>query len=153
MQRKSWDEYFIEIAQLIATRSTCLRRKVGAVAVKDKQILATGYNGVPTGIQHCEETGCVRKMKNIPSGERHEICMGSHGEMNVIAQAARHGISLKGCTLYCTTYPCSMCAKLIVNTGIKQVIHVDDYNDDLSKKILENIQVSQFRSSEESEDF
>ena len=105
-QRVSWPQYFMRIAHLVAERSTCLRRRVGAVAVKDKRILATGYNGAPAGIPHCLEIGCLRQQLGIPSGQRHEICRGLHAEQNVIIQAAVHGISLAGSELYCTTRPC-----------------------------------------------
>ena len=110
MTRPGWDEYFMEITRLVAKRSTCLRRQVGAVVVKDKNILASGYNGVPTGITHCAETGCLRAKLNVPSGERHELCRGLHAEQNAIIQAARHGTNIDGATLYSTTMPCIICA-------------------------------------------
>lgn len=134
--RPSWDEYFMKIAQEVAKRSTCLRRHVGAVLVMDKRILATGYNGVPTGIEHCSERGCIREQQNVPSGQRHELCRGLHGEMNVLLQAARYGIKIDGATLYSTTYPCSMCAKMAINAGITQIVCSSDYPDELSKEIL-----------------
>ena len=111
MTRPGWDEYFMEITRLVARRSTCLRRQVGAVVVKDKNILASGYNGVPTGITHCAETGCLRAKLNVPSGERHELCRGLHAEQNAIIQAARHGTNIDGATLYSTTMPCIICVK------------------------------------------
>ena len=109
--RPEWDDYFLEITQVVAKRSTCLRRQVGAILVKDKHILATGYNGAPQGLAHCEKVGCLRKAMNIPSGERHELCRALHAEQNAIIQAAVQGISIKDSTLYCTASPCSLCAK------------------------------------------
>ena len=120
--RPSWDEYFLRIAHLVATRSTCLRRRVGAVVVKEKQVLATGYNGAPSGIEHCDKVGCLRQKLGVPSGERHELCRALHAEQNAFLQAAKHGTSLHGSMLYITTQPCSICAKMIVNVGIKKVI-------------------------------
>ena len=114
MQRMSWPDYFMNITYLVSERSTCSRRKVGAIAVKDKRILATGYNGAPVGIRYCLEVGCLRDQLKIPSGQRHEICRGLHAEQNVIIQAAIHGISLKGADLYCTTHPCSFCCKMLI---------------------------------------
>lgn len=136
MQRPSWEEYFMSIAQLVARRSTCLRRQVGAVLVKDKNILATGYNGTPSGIAHCEQTGCLRDQLNVPSGERHELCRGLHAEQNVILQAAKHGISIDGATIFCTHAPCIICAKMIINSGIREIVYLDGYPDILSKDIL-----------------
>ncbi|MFH1411464.1 MAG: cytidine/deoxycytidylate deaminase family protein [Candidatus Omnitrophota bacterium] len=134
--RPSWDEYFLNIADLVATRATCLRRKVGAVVVKNKQILATGYNGAPTGIEHCDKRGCLREALRIPSGQRHELCRALHAEQNAFLQASRHGVSLDGAELYITTQPCSICAKMIVNTGIKRVIMRGAYPDDLALEFL-----------------
>ena len=128
----------MKMADLAAERSTCLRRHVGAVAVKDNHILATGYNGAPKGQIHCEENGCLREAMKIPSGERHELCRAVHAEMNLICQAALHGISLAGATLYCTHQPCSICAKLIVNAGIEKVIYKDGYPDEMTSNILFN---------------
>ena len=126
----------MDIAKLVAKRSTCLRRQVGAVIVKDKNILATGYNGTPSGITHCSETGCLREQLKIPSGERHELCRGLHAEQNVIVQAAKHGINIDGSTLYCTNSPCIICSKMIINAGIKEIVYLDGYPDILSKDIL-----------------
>ena len=126
----------MKMADLASERSTCIRRHVGAVAVKDNHILATGYNGAPKGQIHCYENGCLREEMNVPSGERHELCRAVHAEQNLICQAALHGISLAGATLYCTNQPCSICAKLIVNAGIKQVIYKDGYPDEMTKDIL-----------------
>ncbi len=137
MPRPSWDEYFIELAYFVARRSTCTRRQVGAVIVKDKHVLATGYNGAPKGIAHCLDTGCLRDKLGIPSGTRHEICMASHAEQNAIIQAAYHGIAIKDSVIYCTTHPCSICAKMIINAGIKKVFFVEGYPDDLGKKLFD----------------
>ena len=136
MDRPSNDEYFMDMAQLVSTRSTCLRRKVGAVIVKDKRVLSTGYNGSPKGTRHCEELGCIRVQMNIPSGTRHELCRGVHAEQNAVAQAAYFGVSVNGATIYTTTFPCSMCAKILINAGIKELSYNEVYIDDLSKTIL-----------------
>ena len=136
MPRPSWDEYFIKIAFDVAQRSTCLRRKVGAILVKNKRILATGYNGAPSGLRHCEEVGCIREQQNVPSGERHELCRGLHAEMNALIQAAVHGVSTQDSILYSTTYPCSLCAKMLINAGIRRVVEAGDYPDDLSRELL-----------------
>ncbi len=140
-QRPTWDEYFLGIADLISKRSTCLRRSVGAVLVKDKRILATGYNGAPSKIRHCSEVGCIRERLKVPSGERHELCRGLHAEQNAFLQAALHGTSLKGATLYSTTQPCIICAKMIINAGISDIIIKGDYPDKLSKEILSEAKV------------
>ncbi|RKY40390.1 MAG: cytidine deaminase [Candidatus Omnitrophota bacterium] len=136
IERPDWDEYFMKMAHLVSSRSTCLRRKVGAVLVKDKRILATGYNGAPRGLPHCEETGCLREKLKVPSGARHEICRGLHAEQNVIIQAALHGVSIEGSTLYITCAPCSICAKMIINAGIKKVIYEDSYPDKMAEEFL-----------------
>lgn len=135
--RPAWDDYFMQITELVKTRSTCLRRQVGAVIVKEKRILSTGYNGAPTGCTHCITTGCVRQKLNIPSGERHELCRASHAEQNAIVQAAYSGTSIKGGTLYVTHQPCVMCAKLIINAGLERVIFKGDYPDELAMKFLQ----------------
>lgn len=134
-QRQSWHEYFMTIAKQVASRSTCLRRHVGAVMVKDRHILATGYNGAPTGTKHC--TTCLRQEMGIPSGERHEICRASHAEMNAIVQAAKHGVSLEGSDLYCTTFPCSICAKLLINVGVRRVYYSEAYRDRLASELMD----------------
>ncbi|RKY40831.1 MAG: cytidine deaminase [Candidatus Makaraimicrobium thalassicum] len=134
--RPPWDEYFLNIAKLVATRSTCLRRKVGAVVVKNKQILSTGYNGAPRGIVHCDQAGCLREELGVPSGQRHELCRALHAEQNAFLQAARHGVSLCGATLYVTIQPCSICAKMIINVGIKKVIMEGKYPDEFALKFL-----------------
>jgi dCMP deaminase len=126
----------MSIARMVATRSTCLRRQVGAVLVKDKRILATGYNGAPAGLRHCEEVGCLRKDASVPSGMRHELCRGLHAEQNAIIQAARHGITIKGSTLYCTNKPCVICSKMIINAGIERIHHQEDYDDPLADQML-----------------
>jgi len=148
-ERLSWDSYFMEIARLVAKRSTCLRRAVGAILVKDKRIIATGYNGPPRGLKHCSETGCLRSQLNIPSGERHEICRGLHGEQNAIIQAAIHGVSVEGATLYCTTQPCVICTKMLINAGIKIIKFEGDYPDELSLSMLKEagIELIQFTKS------
>jgi len=140
-RRPTWDEYFLGIADLISQRSTCLRRAVGAVLVKDKRILATGYNGAPSKIKHCSETGCIRVKLNVPSGQRHELCRGLHAEQNAFLQAALHGSSLKDASLYCTTQPCIICAKMIINAGIKEVVIKGDYPDKMSKDLLREAKV------------
>jgi len=137
MERPSNDEYFMEMAQLVSSRSTCLRRKVGAVIVKDKRVLSTGYNGSPKGTKHCEELGCIRVQMNVPSGTRHELCRGVHAEQNAVTQAAYFGVSVDGASIYTTTYPCSMCAKILINAGIREIIYSEGYSDDLSKQLLD----------------
>lgn len=134
--RPSWDEYFLEIIELIKQRSTCMRRQVGAIIVKDKRILATGYNGAPTGCTHCLDVGCLRDKLGIPSGQRHELCRAVHAEQNAIAQAAQHGTSVAGGTLYVTHQPCSMCAKMVINAGIVRIIYKGNYPDTLSLELL-----------------
>ena len=136
----------MDITRLVARRSTCLRRQVGAVMVKDKHILATGYNGTPTGITHCAETGCLREQLNVPSGERHELCRGLHAEQNAIIQAARHGINLSESILYCTNSPCIICTKMLINAGIRRVVYLEGYPDQLSMDMLQEagIEVNSF---------
>ena len=128
--RPDWDTYFMCFTKLVATRSSCLRRSVGAVLVKDKRILATGYNGAPAGMAHCEEAGCLRDQLHIPSGERHELCRGLHAEQNAIIQAARQGTEIKDSTLYCTTAPCSLCAKMLINAGVTRIVYEGSYPDE-----------------------
>lgn len=136
MARPSWPEYFMAITKLVAMRSTCLRRSVGAVLVKERRILATGYNGAPAGLKHCEEVGCQRENSSIPSGTRHELCRGLHAEQNVIIQAAYHGISINGAALYCTNKPCIICSKMLINSGIKKIYYHEGYDDPLSDQML-----------------
>ena len=126
----------MEITRLVAKRATCLRRQVGAVLVMDKRLLATGYNGAPSGLAHCLEVGCLREKNNIPSGERHELCRGIHAEQNAIIQAAFHGVRIQGATLYCTNLPCVICAKMLINAGIKEIIYESGYADDLTREML-----------------
>jgi dCMP deaminase len=144
-QRPTWDEYFLDIARLVATRSTCLRRQVGAVLVKDKRILATGYNGPPSGLPHCLDVGCLRERMGIPSGERHELCRGLHAEQNAILQAAFHGISIKGATLYCTHHPCIICSKMLINAGISKIVYLEGYPDPLAKEMLDEAKIEVIR--------
>jgi len=131
----------MEITELVSTRSTCIRRKVGAVVIKDKQILATGYNGVPSGIIHCSDRGCLREKMGIPSGERQELCMGIHAEQNCIVQAAKNGVSLKGGTIYITNQPCITCSKLLINVGIEKIVYKNPYPDKLSLDILKEAKI------------
>ena len=135
-KRPEWKEYFIGIARLVSERSTCTRRKVGAVIVRDKRVLATGYNGAPTGLSHCAETGCIRAKMGVPSGQRHELCRGLHAEQNAIIQAAYHGICIKGSTLFCTTLPCSICFKMLINAGILEIVYEEGYPDELTEAFL-----------------
>lgn len=134
--RPGWDDYFMEIARMVASRSTCLRRQVGCVIVKDRRILSTGYNGAPSGVAHCSEVGCRRQAAGVPSGERHELCRGVHAEQNAIIQGARHGISLEGGVAYITTQPCSICTKMLINAGIQEIIYEGDYPDEMSRQLL-----------------
>ena len=145
-ERPAWQTYFMDIAELVAKRSTCLRRAVGAVIVKDKRILSTGYNGAPAGIKHCIETGCLREELNVKAGERHELCRGIHAEQNAIIQAAFHGVSIKGGTLFCINLPCSICSKMIINAGIEKVYYKSGYADSLSREMLKEAGVELIKS-------
>lgn len=136
-ERPDWDEYFMEIARVVSKRSTCLRRKVGALIVKNNRILATGYNGVPSGIRHCSEVGCLRIKYNVPSGQRHELCRGIHAEQNAIVQAAFLGVSINDSTLYCTNQPCILCAKMLINAGVKRIVIMEGYPDSAAAEMLE----------------
>ncbi len=149
--RPSWDEYFMQIACLISRRSTCLRRKVGSVIVKDKHVLTTGYNGVPAGLKHCVEIGCLRMKENVPSGQRHELCRGLHAEMNALIQAAKFGINIEGSTFYCTVHPCILCAKMIINSGIRKVIIKEGYPDENAVKMFKeaDIKIEKFQEKRE----
>jgi len=147
--RPDWDSYFMMIAAVAATRGTCLRRKVGAVIVKDLQIISTGYNGAPKGLPHCSEVGCLREKLGIPSGERHEICRGSHAEINAIAQAAAVGTSTEGAVLYCTHEPCSFCTKAIINAGIHRIVFVFGYPDPLAAQMRQEAKLEVCQLSEE----
>ncbi len=135
--RPDWGSYFMEIARIVSMRSTCLRRNVGAVIVKDKRILATGYNGAPSGLKHCLEVSCLREKLKIAPGERHELCRGLHAEQNAIIQAAYHGVSINGADLYCTHLPCSICIKMLINAGIREVYYEEGYPDELSLSLIE----------------
>ncbi|MEW6624200.1 MAG: dCMP deaminase family protein [Bacillota bacterium] len=137
IQRPSWDEYFLQIAEQVASRSTCLRRKVGSILVYENRILATGYNGVPTGFRHCEEIGCIRQTDNIESGRDLHLCRGTHSEANLISQCARFGIKGEGSTLYINTSPCGSCMKLLINVGIKKIVFREFYNDNLAREMAE----------------
>jgi len=139
--RPSWDEYFLEVARLVSRRATCLRRSVGAVLVKDKRILATGYNGAPSGLEHCLDIGCLREALKIPSGQRHELCRGLHGEQNALIQASLYGISVKGATLYATNQPCIICAKMLINAGIKEIVAADGYPDEMAADFLREAKI------------
>jgi dCMP deaminase len=145
MPRPSWPEYFMGIARMVTARSTCLRRHVGAILVKERRILATGYNGAPSGVKHCEEVGCLRQDSSVPSGMRHELCRGLHAEQNAIIQAAYHGISITGSTLYCTNKPCVICSKMLINAGIKTIYYDQGYNDPLADEMLEEAGVEVLR--------
>ena len=152
--RPSWEDYFMDIAMLVARRSTCLRRAVGAIIVKDKRILSTGYNGAPTGVRHCAEVGCLREKLGIESGKMHELCRGIHAEQNAIIQAAYHGVSLKGASVFCTNLPCSICAKMIINAGIDKIYYRSGYADELSKDMLQeaHIELIHLETKQQGED-
>ncbi len=139
--RPSVDEYFMEIASVVAKRSTCLRNQVGAVIVRDKRILATGYNGAPRGLAHCLDIGCIREQNDIPSGERHELCRAVHAEQNAILQAAIHGVSTENTTIYCTHQPCILCTKMMINAGIKRVVYANQYPDTEALEFLRQASV------------
>ncbi len=145
MSRPSWDQYFMKLAWLVAERSTCVRHHVGAVIVRDKRILTTGYNGAASGIKDCLELGCLRNQLNIPSGTRHEICRAIHAEQNAIIQAGTHGININGGTLYCTHSPCILCAKMIANAKIKRVVMSIEYPDETFKNLFKEAGI-QFES-------
>ncbi|TES90540.1 MAG: cytidine deaminase [Candidatus Cloacimonadota bacterium] len=146
-KRPSWDVYFMEITELVATRATCLRRKIGAILVKNRMILATGYNGPPKGVPHCDELGgCLREKLGIPSGERMELSRAVHAEQNVIIQAAKMGTNIDGATLYVTNHPCFICAKMLINAGVTKIIYSKGYPDEYAKKILEEANVEIIQS-------
>ncbi len=151
--RPSWEEYFMDITHLVAKRSTCLRRQVGALLVKDKKILATGYNGAPSRVAHCLDIGCLRQKQGIPSGERHELCRGLHAEQNAIIQAAYHGVEIRGAVLYCTNHPCIICSKMIINAGIEKIVYAEGYADALAKEMLgdSGIEVEAFKKAKRRE--
>lgn len=139
MTQTDWDEYFMCFARLAATRAHCLRRKVGAVLVRDRMVLATGYNGPPRGVAHCDSIGCLRDQLQVPSGQRHELCRGLHAEQNVIIQSARNGVEIKGAVLYTNTFPCSICFKMLINADIEEIVYEKDYDDPLTKEILQRL--------------
>ncbi|WP_303864687.1 cytidine/deoxycytidylate deaminase family protein [Alkalibaculum bacchi] len=149
--RLSWDEYFIEMLDIIKKRSTCLRRQVAAIIVKDKRIVATGYNGAPSGIAHCGDIGCLREQLGVPSGEKHELCRAIHAEQNAIIQAAVHGVSIAEATIYITHSPCALCAKMLINANIKRIVYTSDYPDQYAMSLLEEagIQICDSRCSEQ----
>ncbi|HOK53582.1 MAG TPA: cytidine/deoxycytidylate deaminase family protein [Armatimonadota bacterium] len=151
-KRPDWDEYFMEIAHVVARRSTCIRRQIGAVIVKDRRILTTGYNGAPSGLPHCVELGCLRDELGIPSGTRHELCRALHAEQNAIIQAALYGISTQNSVLYCTHQPCSLCAKAIINAGVKRVVFEGDYPDNFALEMFEMAEVEMVRFVREPEE-
>ena len=141
VKRPDWDEYFLKVAYLVAERSTCLRHHVGAVIVRDKRILTTGYNGAPSGVKDCLELGCLRNEKRIPSGERHEICRAIHAEQNAIIQAGLHGIDISGSTIYCTHSPCILCAKMLVNAKVKKFVICCNYVDKSFKDLFKEAEI------------
>jgi dCMP deaminase len=140
-RRPSWDEYFLEVAHLVSRRSTCIRRNVGAVIVKNKRILATGYNGAPSGLRHCIDIGCLRQKLKIPSGERHELCRALHAEQNALIQASLYGISVMESTLYATNQPCVICAKMLINAGIKEIIVASGYPDQMAMDFFKEAKI------------
>lgn len=149
-KRPTWDEYFMAIVDDVATRSTCCRRKVGAILVKDKRVIATGYNGGPTGLAHCLDIGCLRQKLGIPSGQQHELCRGVHAEQNAIIQAARYGVHTDGSILYCTTQPCAQCTKMLLNAGVTEIVFREGYPDGLALELLNESQIT-FRKIEAGE--
>ena len=136
-ERPSWDEYFMTLANQVATRTTCIRRAVGCVLVRDKRIIATGYNGAPSGLRHCAEISCMRQQLGVPSGQKHELCRALHAEQNALIQAARYGLSVEGATIYVNTQPCVLCAKMLINAGICEIVYANPYPDELAMSMLE----------------
>ena len=141
--RQHLDDYFLSLLPHIATRSTCLRRQIGALLVRNKQIISTGFNGAPTGVKHC--LTCMREDKKIPSGQKQELCYAVHSEVNAILQAACHGISTLGTTLYTSTFPCSICARILINAGIEKIVYTDEYTDPFAKELLEEAEIKMER--------
>ena len=137
LERPSWDEYFMEIAHVVSKRSTCLRRSVGAVIVKNRQLGATGSTGTPKDLPHCSQVGCLREQLKVPSGKNHELCRGIHAEQNAVVQAAYHGVSVNGGTLYCTHQPCVVCTKILINAGIKRIVYANPYPDKLAEDMMQ----------------
>ncbi|MCD4818472.1 MAG: cytidine/deoxycytidylate deaminase family protein [Candidatus Cloacimonetes bacterium] len=150
--RPSWHQYFMEMAFLVAKRSTCLRRQVGAVIIKNNQVVSTGYNGAPKHVRHCAETGCLREKLKVPAGERHELCRGVHAEQNAIIQAAINGTSLHDAVLYCTNQPCIICSKMLINSEIKQIFIAESYPDVLAQEMLEEAGVNIYILNQENGD-
>jgi dCMP deaminase len=148
-ERPTWQKYFMDMAFLASQRSTCLRRHVGAVLVRDNQILSTGYNGSPKNISHCSVAGCLREKLNVPPGEKHELCRGVHAEQNAIIQCAINGTSTRNGVLYCTNQPCSICAKLIINAEIRQVYIADTYPDKLAEDMFREAGIEMIRFDRE----
>lgn len=146
--RPEWDKYFMDLLEVIKTRSTCMRRQVAAIIVKDKQIISTGYNGAPKGIFHCDQVGCLREKLGIPSGEKHELCRGIHAEQNAIIQASMHGVSIEGTEIYITHSPCVLCSKMLINAGIKRITFKGDYPDKLALDLLGEAGVEVVRYTE-----
>lgn len=142
MVRPTWDEYFLKIAMLVAERSTCRRHHVGAIIVKNKRILTTGYNGAAAGLKDCLELGCLRDANNIPSGEKHEICRAIHAEQNTIIQAGLHGVNIEGATIYCTHPPCILCAKMLANAKVKRYVTHGEYPDGTAKSLLQEVGIA-----------
>jgi dCMP deaminase len=140
-QRPSWKEYFMRITEDVARRAICVKRKVGAIIVKDNHILSTGYNGAPKGFKHCTEETCIRKQMSVPSGQRHELCRGLHAEQNAIIQAAVQGVKIEGGTMYCTYQPCVICVKMMINAGIKKLIYSGGYPDELAAEMLKESKI------------
>jgi dCMP deaminase len=136
MNRPGWDDYFMKIANDVSERAICVKRKVGAVVVKDNRVLSTGYNGAPKGFEHCTDKTCLRKKMNVPSGQRHELCRGLHAEQNAIIQAAVYGVSIADSTMYCTYQPCVICVKMMINAGIKKLVYAGGYPDELAVEML-----------------
>ena len=151
-ERPSWDSYFMQLAQVVAGRSTCLRRQVGAAIVKDRQILSTGYNGSPSGLKHCAEVGCLRQTLQIPSGERTKICRAVHAEQNALVQAARHGVSIDGADIYTTVEPCVLCTKLLINAGIRRVVFLVPYPDTLARELAEEAELERVQLTKQKGD-
>jgi dCMP deaminase len=148
--RPTLDEYFMKMAYLARERSTCLRRKVGAIMVKDARVLSTGYNGAPKGLPHCAEVGCLREKRDVPSGQRHELCRGVHAEQNAVIQASVFGVSIRGGTLYVTNHPCSVCAKILLNADVAEIVYAEGYADELAQELLNesNIKIRKFSLKE-----
>ncbi len=153
VERPSWESYFMAITKLVAKRSTCLRRSVGAVIVKDKRILSTGYNGAPSGVSHCIDTGCLREKMKVASGERHELCRGIHAEQNAVIQAAYHGVSIREGVMFCTNLPCNICAKMIINAGLSKIYYLEGYADSLSREMLNEAGVGLVRIPDPGENY